>query len=93
MVQKPPRFFGEKPQVEIEFNNTEALESAVATALAVSDGVDATEITATSIGHEIFLAGSVMWAEEVDRAVEVALSVPGVRKVTVNLDVGQRGNG
>lgn len=93
MVQKPALFHGGKPQIEVEFNNTEMIESAVATALAVSDGIDATEITATSIGHEIFLAGSVMWPEEVDRAVEVALSVPGVRKVTVNLDVGQRGNG
>lgn len=93
MVNKPPQFFGDKPQVEIEFNNKNVIESAVATALAVSDGVDATEITVTAIDHEIFLAGTVMWPAEIDRAVEVALSVPGVRKVSVNLAVGPRGNG
>ena len=93
MVQKPPLVFGEKPQIEVEFNNKELIESAVATALAVSDGIDATGVTVTAIDHEIVLMGTVMWPQEIDRAVEIALSVPGVRKVSVNIDVGVRGKG
>lgn len=93
MVQKPPRFFGEKPEVEIEFGNAEAIESAVATALAVSDGVDATSLTVTAKGHEISLMGSVMSPAEVERAVEVAQSVPGVQKVRTNIQVGPQGQG
>ncbi len=93
MVQKPPRFFGGTPETEIEFNNKSAIETAVATALAVSDGVDATDISVTAVEHEICLVGTVMWPAEIDRAVEIALSVPGVRKVSVNLAVGPRGQG
>lgn len=93
MVHKPPLFFGNKPEVEIEFGNTEQLETAVATALAVSDGLDASDVAVTALGHEIVLTGTVMWPAEVDRAVEVALAVPGVRKVSLNLDVGVRGEG
>ena len=50
-------------------------------------------MSVTVARREVFLSGNVMWAEEVDRAVGVALSVPGVEKVTVNLRIGARGTG
>lgn len=85
MVFKPQRFFGEKPEVEIEFSDREPLETAVARLLAVSDGVDASDISVTATGSAVFLSGGVTWPEEIDRAVEIALSVPGVEKVDADL--------
>ncbi len=85
MVFKPQRFFGEKPVVDTEIGNREPLETAVARLLAVSEGVDASDISVTATGSMVFLSGGVTWAEEIDRAVEVALSVPGVEKVNVDL--------
>lgn len=85
MVFKPQRFFGEKPEVDIEFSDREPLETAVARLLAVSDGVDASDISVTASGGTVFLSGGVTWPEEIDRAVEIVLSVPGVGKVDVDL--------
>lgn len=85
MVFKPQRFFGEKPEVEIEFGDHEPLETAVARLLAVSEGGDASDISVTATGSTVFLSGVVTWTEEIDRAVEIALSVPGVEKVNVDL--------
>lgn len=90
MVFKPAKTFGETPEI-IEENPAQAeLEVAVAALLAESDGIDATEIDVTSIGDEICLMGSVLTEAEVDRAVEVALSVPGVYKVSVDLEIVNR---
>ncbi len=85
MVFKPQRFFGEKPEVEIEFGDREPVETAVARLLAVSEGVDASDISVTAAGSTVFLSGGVTWPEEIDRAVEIALSVPGVEKVNIDL--------
>ncbi|HCL65159.1 MAG TPA: transporter [Rhizobium sp.] len=93
MVFKPQRFHGEEPVIEAEYPNHESLETAVARCLSSADGVDTSDMSVTVARCEVFLSGNVMWAEEVDRAVDVALSVPGVEKVTVNLRIGARGTG
>ncbi len=84
MVFKPQTFHGEPPAGEID---TTSLETRVADVLAVSEGVDATGITVAAIDSEVFLRGVVALPQEIDRAIEVALSVPGVGKVSVNLEV------
>ena len=87
MVFKPPRFHEDIPEIEIENPDHEPLESAVARALAVAQGVDASDISVTAAGSEILLSGNLLWSDEVDRAIEVAMSVPGVKKVNVSIAV------
>jgi osmotically-inducible protein OsmY len=85
MIFKPQRFHGETPVVADE-NPTEAtLEQRVADALAVTEGTGAEGLRVVASGGEIFLFGAVASREEMDRAVEVALAVPGVEKVTVRM--------
>lgn len=92
MVFKPQKFFGEEPvRDSADMPSGEAaLETSVAEQLAVSDGVDASSVSATAIDGEIMLSGTVGSAQEVDRAIQVALDVPGVNKVSVNLAIGER---
>ncbi|MCM2472663.1 BON domain-containing protein [Rhizobium sp. CG5] len=93
MVFKPQKFNGEEPVRSNPEPPTEVvLETSVAEQLAVSDGVDASSVSATAIKGEIVLSGTVGSAEEVDRAIQVALDVPGVDKVSVNLAIGERGS-
>ncbi|MGV8937291.1 MAG: BON domain-containing protein [Allorhizobium sp.] len=93
MVFKPQTFHGDEPEVETEGEThmQSEIETAVADLLAVSDGIDATGIAVICSGDEIFLHGRVAFAEEIARAVDVAMSVPGVGKVTVDLVVGNPG--
>lgn len=85
MIFKPQTFHGEEPVVEQE-NPTEAtLEEAAARALAVTEGVDATDLKVRVTDGEVFLFGTVMRREEIDRAVETLLAVPGIQKVSVNV--------
>lgn len=85
MIFKPQRYHGERSTVEKE-NPTEAtLERDVADALAVTEGLNADELRVVATGGEIFLFGSMNSRNEVDRAVEIALTVPGVEKVTVRM--------
>ncbi|MGG7518924.1 BON domain-containing protein [Allorhizobium undicola] len=90
MVFKPARNHGEAPQVTKENPPMEQLEATVAAKLAVSEGLDASAINVTSLGDELCLTGTVNSEEEVDRAVDVALSVPGVAKVSVDLGIVRR---
>jgi osmotically-inducible protein OsmY len=85
MVFKPQQFHEENPLIAEEFPAEATLEQRVAEALAVSEGLDATELTVVVQGKEIFLGGHIGSRVELDRAVEVALSVPGVEKVTVQM--------
>ena len=85
MVFKPQQFHDEKPEVADEFPIKATLEQRVADALAVAHGLDATELTVVAEGGEIFLAGHIGTRAELDRAVDVALAVPGVEKVTVKM--------
>jgi osmotically-inducible protein OsmY len=85
MIFKPQQFHGEKPVVAGK-NPTEAkLEQRVADALAASDGTGSEGLKVVASGSEIFLFGEVSFRNEIDRAVEVALAVPGVEKVTVSM--------
>lgn len=88
MVFKPQRFHDEKPVVELEHDNQEPLETAVARQLAISQGIDASSISVTASGTTIFLSGSLLDEAEIDRAIEIVLAVPGVEKITHDLQVG-----
>ena len=88
MVFKPQRFHDEKPVVELEHDNQEPLETAVAHQLAISQGIDASRISVTASGTTIFLSGSLLDEAEIDRAIEIVLAVPGVEKITHDLQVG-----
>ncbi len=88
MVFKPQRFHDEKPVVELEHQNEEPLETAVARQLAISQGMDASRLTVTASGSTIFLSGTMTDETEIDRALEIVLAVPGVEKITHDLQVG-----
>lgn len=88
MVFKPQRFHDEKPIVELEHHNEEPLETAVARQLAVTQGIDASRLTVTASGATIFLSGTMMDEAEIDRTIEIVLAVPGVEKITHDLQVG-----
>jgi osmotically-inducible protein OsmY len=85
MVFKPQQFHDEHPVITDEFPGEATLEEKVAEALAISDGLDATELTVVSESGEIYLGGYIGSRAEIDRAVEIALAVPGVEKVTVQM--------
>lgn len=85
MEFKPPTFHGEPPVIELENPPREQLERHVAELLAVSDGVDASEITVTEVDGDIVLTGMVGSPAEIERAVEVARAVPGVGTIVLKL--------
>ncbi len=89
MVFKPPKFHEQEPEIESENPNHERLESAVANALATAYGIDASDVSVTAKGGRVSLSGNVLWPAEVDRAVEIAMAVPGVEKVHVDLNVAE----
>jgi len=86
VIFKPQTFHGERPVVESENTIDASLEQRVADALATSDGIGAEPLKVVASGTEIFLFGRVGGRGEMDRAVEVALAVPGVEKVTVRME-------
>jgi osmotically-inducible protein OsmY len=85
MIFKPQTFHGERPVVTDESPVDASLEQRVADALATSDGIGAEMLKVVASGSEIFLFGNVGSRGEMDRAVEVALAVTGVEKVTVRM--------
>lgn len=87
MVFKPQRFHDEKPVVEIENRSEEPLETEVAHQLAVARDIDATRVSVTASGATIFLSGTMTDEAEIDRALEIVLAVPGVEKITHDLEV------
>ncbi|MDE1991259.1 MAG: BON domain-containing protein [Rhizobiaceae bacterium] len=88
MVFKAATFHGVQPNFEGGMNRRSQLESAVANALAVAGGVDATDVVVTAAGQEIRLDGSVATPEEIERATMIASSVFGVRLVRNRIMVG-----
>lgn len=88
MVSKPAAFFGELPESEIENKNHATLEISVADALAISGGIDASDVHVTAKDSTIVLSGIVATPGEVDRAAEVAKAVPGVATVNNQIVVG-----
>ena len=89
MIFKPQLFHGEAPTV-VEENPTEAtLEQRGADALASTQGTGAEGLRVVASGGEIFLFGAVSTRDEMDRAVEAALTVAGVEKVTVRMETDE----
>ncbi|MDK4719817.1 MULTISPECIES: BON domain-containing protein [Rhizobium] len=88
MVFKAATFHGMELYLENDQARRSALESAVANALAVAGGIDASDVTVIAAGQEIRLHGSVATSQEVKRATAVAESIPGVRLVRNRIAVG-----
>ncbi|MBP1850259.1 BON domain-containing protein [Rhizobium halophytocola] len=87
MVFKPATFHGEPPEVEIENPPQPSLEIVAADLLATTDGVDATGISVTQRDGGIVLSGTVAEPSEVERALQIVRSIPGVESVTLELEV------
>jgi osmotically-inducible protein OsmY len=85
MIFKPQSFHGETPAVAEEHPPEADLEQRVAEALALTDATGALDLKVVASGSEIFLLAAASSEEEMARAVETALSVQGVAKVTVRL--------
>ncbi|MBO3759221.1 BON domain-containing protein [Ciceribacter sp. L1K22] len=85
MQFKPQTFHGEPPVVEIENPTQELVERRVADLLAVSDGIDASDIEVTETGGDIVLSGSVSREGEIERAVEIVRSIPEVGNIILRL--------
>nr|MDH4441462.1 BON domain-containing protein [Rhizobium sp.] len=85
MIFKPQQFHGDDPATTHDVPAEATLEQRVADALAVSEGLDATELTVVAQGAEVFLGGYIGSRAEIDRAVEIALATDGVDKVTVQM--------
>lgn len=81
MVFKPQTFHEIEPTVADQVPPEAALESDASAALATAGGLDASDVTATAKGTQITLGGTVVRPQEVIRAEEVVLSVPGVTSV------------
>lgn len=89
MIFKPQRFHGETPVVVDENPPETSLEQRVADALALTAGTGAEGLKVVASGGEIFLFGAVASRDEMDRAVEVVLTVAGVEKVTVRMQTDE----
>ncbi len=89
MIFKPQRFHGEAPEVGEEFPTEAKLEQRVADALAASATLGTEGLKVVAAGREIFLFGTVGSRNEMDRAVQIALAVQGVEKVTVRMQSGE----
>ncbi|THF47329.1 BON domain-containing protein [Allorhizobium terrae] len=85
MVHKRAMFHARPPESEV-LNPTQAsLEEKVATLLASAGSIDASYVTVTASGSVITLLGAVQTPEEIDRSVELALGVEGVKDVRCEL--------
>lgn len=85
MIFKPQSFHGEPPAVVEEHPPEAELEQRVAEAIALTDATGALDLKVVASGSEIFLLSAASSEQEMERAVETALSVNGVTKVTVRL--------
>jgi|UPI00055AB488 osmotically-inducible protein OsmY len=88
MVFKPGTFFGEMPEIEVEFKNHALLEEGVANALAVAGGLDASDLTVTVDDDGVVLAGTVATASEIERATVVAQAAAGNHPVLNRIGLG-----
>ena len=81
MLQKKPAFFGQPVENTDEWNADARKEDAVASALAASGLVDATEVKVAVVGSEARLMGDVALEEEITTAGTIALEVEGIDRV------------
>ncbi|MCJ8507301.1 BON domain-containing protein [Rhizobium lemnae] len=85
MVFKPQTFHEKAPTVVTEFPTEAALEAQVAAALAEAGGLDAADISVTTKAGTVTLIGRVLLDSQIERAEEVARSVPNVTDVVNKL--------
>ena len=88
MVFKQASFHGLEPEVGVDHFTRATLEAAVAHALAVAGGIDASDVTVIANDSDIFLGGSVATVDEIERATAVARAVEGVAMVRNQILLG-----
>ena len=67
MVFKEQTFHGLEPEMEAEIANRASVEAAVANALAIAGGIDASDVEVTMERDQIVLSGTVGTVGEIDR--------------------------
>jgi osmotically-inducible protein OsmY len=88
MVFKEQTFHGLEPEMEVEIANRASVEAAVANALAIAGGIDASDVEVTMENDQIFLSGTVGTVGEIERATAVAMAVEGVHSVQNRILLG-----
>lgn len=88
MVFKQASFHGLEPEVEVDHFTRARLEAAVANALAVAGGIDASDVSVTANDCDILLSGTVATVDEIERATAVARAVEGVGVVRNQILIG-----
>ncbi|RUM02645.1 BON domain-containing protein [Rhizobium chutanense] len=81
MVFKEQTFHGLEPEMEVEVANRARIEAAVANALAIAGGIDASDVEVTMENDQVVLSGTVGTVGEIERASAVAKAVEGVQSV------------
>ena len=88
MVFKEQTFHGLEPEMEAEIANRASVEAAVANALAIAGGIDASDVEVTMENEHIVLTGTVGTVGEIERATAVARAVEGVHAVQNRILLG-----
>ncbi|UVD56355.1 BON domain-containing protein [Rhizobium sp. Pop5] len=91
MVFKEQTFHGLEPEIDAEIANRASLEAAVANALAIAGGIDASDVEVTMEESQIVLTGTVGTVGEIERATVVARAVEGVQSVHNRILLGGAG--
>ncbi|MBP2443432.1 BON domain-containing protein [Rhizobium leguminosarum] len=88
MVFKEQTFHGLEPEMEAEISNRASVEAAVANALVIAGGIDASDVEVTMENDQIVLSGTVGTVGEIERATVVAKAVEGVHAVRNRILLG-----
>ena len=88
MVFKEQTFHGLEPEIEAEMANRASVEAAVANALAIAGGIDASDVEVTMEKDQVVLSGTVGTVGEIERATVVAKAVEGVQSVQNRILLG-----
>ena len=88
MVFKEPTFHGLEPEIEAEIANRASVEAAVANALAIAGGIDASDVEVTMEEGQVVLTGTVGTVGEIERATAIARAVEGVNAVQNRILLG-----
>lgn len=88
MVFKEPTFHGLEPEIEAEIANRASVEAAVANALAIAGGIDASDVEVTMEDDQVVLTGTVGTVGEIERATAIARAVEGVHAVQNRILLG-----
>ncbi|RUM24977.1 BON domain-containing protein [Rhizobium vallis] len=91
MVFKEQTFHGLEPEIDAEIANRASVEAAVANALAIAGGIDASDVEVTMDEGQIVLTGIVGTVGEIERATAVAKAVEGVQSVQNRILLGGPG--